>query len=374
MILFSLPVLSPISTLASTDQNPHINKSVEFFELETFDSVPNELGLYEEDGYQQTLNVFESRDLPNRYHYTTASVTDYYDLENNFLYSEIEYLDYNNNFQNGKAEQIYDVVHMDEPLVSENITQESENKLENYVNRLVRKELDLKSSEEVQGVSQEDLDLIHESVEESKEFTPLSQDELNSMASDIDPNFSEVKTNSLNTFDFSIASTLVDSGGAFDNYFNEYHNGDFLIQALAPESDENRGVYFRVEGNTNTSVNDHSKFTDFRNSIMRYDEIMELQLLIDTSPDALNWYSTLASFVVFTFGWGVGPVGWANNALQASNALIIFADLTSQAYATDVKLTHSEAAMRHLNNAREIVWAPGLFDDYDFNLVNGYSG
>ncbi|MBB5174200.1 hypothetical protein [Texcoconibacillus texcoconensis] len=92
------------------------------------------------------------------------------------------------------------------------------------------------------------------------------------------------------------------------------------------------------------------------------------------STEVTDWFLTLALFVSIAVGWGVGPVGWANNALTASNAIIVFADLTSNAYADDDRLIMSEAATNHLNNAREIAWAPGAFDNYDFDIVDGFGG
>lgn len=395
-LVFSLIAPSMVSAQkiesAATKEKPVVSKTVEYFELEVLSDEMVEIELangvtemqYIPIGYEKVQAITEISQTSDNISTKVTSLSDFYDLNGNFVESEFEVDNFDNNLLKANATHTLSMKKFDTPQVSEiaklsskkaaseinvihDLTLSKENQIESKLVNLNKTiTFDLQKTTEEKGISKEDIEILKELSKNMHEYNVVN---LNSGTSSLNEEaFKQMIINEYPNLSTLATSAADRMAGAFDNYYNYWGTStNFAVQSLSGAANQ----YVKVTGKTLGSTLNNSTFTNFANNIDKYDAILESQLNYPMWTEILGWAGALASLGLLVVTYPVGPVGWVAIATYYSGALITLAGLTTTAYATSSRLKSSKNAAQYLENARALNNYKN-FENYSMTLVSGF--
>lgn len=368
--LISLVVSTSFNSVyaESTSLNDEVS-TTEVLIIENMSDHPNEKGFYEKNGYvvmNSTTKVTSKASYPILIE--VQSVEDNYDLQGNYINTQVKHSVINNDFKLGVTRTEHQNRVLNSP-VNESISVKdfiANNQVLEFVNLDNKKKSEL--SQEIQKTIDQ-MPVTLASVSEEKGLTYEEMDLLREQVKDIQLQFSSqesknIMDNSLNVSVCPAVSNGVESCGAFDNYYrHNVNNGDFTAQVLGLSGEPN--MYTSLHGNIGNYSGKASRLSTFKSYINTYERYVVDGLEYNKKMEALSWGGTIASMVLFYLTYS-GPAGWVAMVLNSSNALTILIGITSSAYGTASRLTITKNTAQYQQYAIDQIY--NMFNDANYGI------
>lgn len=351
--LFILPFSNSISA-QPLEQIANKNETTEEFVIETFD-YENDLFVVNGSKHVIANTIISSQNgFPTET--IVETVEDYYDTSNNFLFSQIKYEKFQNDYDTGKAQLTKKELKYEEPKVSDGIYPSKTSLTDNKVLSSTQK-INIKNKIKSQIES-----LKEETTEEIQGFTKAQFSELKNgaqaainqekMNRALKPSLSNGIVPLDHYENCPVVSQGVERCGAYNNYYNfTLSSSAFTIQTLTYDPEGN--IYNRIVGNTYGNSQLASLIGEYKTIINLYDKFSQRDMDGAHWSEVVGWASALASMVLLVVGWASGPPGWVAIATNYGGALALLAGLTSTGYATAQRLSYSGTAAAYLHNANQ---------------------
>lgn|GEM_PF-2057505 len=349
----------PVAVAQSPEIQSNQTKNVEQFDIITL--ALNSDGVYVPSGYK-TVTAISTIETQGAQVATNVSVVeDYYDLNNNFINSQVKHEEFQNNLNTGEAKVLKQnktfvkaqntaptvittvasaKITADNKFHLFTLTDGEKDNLEKKVNEIVQT-LDKGQLTDTKGVTQVDIDKVKATVAQ-----------LQTRASALS------------------ASSSVAMAGAYDNYYNyDYSTGNYLVQTLSAQAHN----YLRYTGSTSGNSTASNSFNTFKGYIDNYEQTTQTYMDGATMSELVGWAFTLAALITMVTGFASGPVGWIAIVSYYGGALATFGGYTSTAYATVSRLNLSQVAAQYLSNARTINFNGGTYwPNSSLSVVTGF--
>lgn len=391
-LIMSLCFLLVFSSISSTafasglekvdgpDDSVRETKSVESFEYQEFadGKIIEGHQMYDLIGHKH-VNLLRTTNYDPKtgiVKSTTHSLEDFYNLEGEYVSSEIIIKDYVNNFNTGKALGSNKTLEVNTPIakfaptsstVSENLysemNEETKGELETYILSLTKNDSNFKVEigDEI-GLTFEDLNKIDEDMAKHRKKVMTQQI------------YKDKKYNTtIDGSDISPMNTI--AVGAFDNYYSQNSStGDFTIQVLTYSSPHR---YWKRTGNTRgtANTNNANSSASFFQYINTYENAINLGMNYLDNAEVAAWQSYVASLALYVAAGAVslsgGPIGWTAFAVVVGDSLLLLKTYTSAKYATAQRAANSIAAQKALQTAQGIM-VYNRWDTTTYNTVKGF--
>lgn len=379
--LFGFTVVQPVSAqnVAQNITKEEQITTTEAYVIERFSEVRNEIGIFEVEGFDVVsaiTTITTKNNLPMRA--SIQSITDYYDLDWNYLKTVSLNSDSENIYNTGKSKTRESTRLSASPI-------NTEDAFNNYINNLEFDGFELLdlSNEVEQIISNkivsETKTLPNTTYTESEGMTLEQLDEIKQeIMKNLDNNqvLNQLIQPALVPTSYCPTSGTpgVEACGAYDNYYrHNVVNGDFTVQALCCVGDPQK--YVRLNGSISGNYAKASRLITFKTEINAY----ERHLVEDLNSNAYStevgtWTAALSSFVTLLAGFSTGPWGWFQIATHATNAVLVFAGFTSAIYATAARTNISKNTALRQDNAMQILYSMYWNADgnYAQTIVTGY--
>lgn len=331
LIGFALPSSASAATTSPTEKQPstkslHI-ETPEFYTIDVYSDSPNEQDLFEKIGTKDVTALTTVNKVNDIAEISIYTKEDYYNLEHQYLYTEIGIDEIQNNYSNGLAK---------ERNILKKINKQQAQVLQGKIDRI--KNVDEKQKSKT----------IKEIIKNE-----LPEFEVTSFKDSFGVSYNSIDNQTTNLSLISVAA-FTEAHGAFNNYYNRTDD-TFTAQVLGAAQYR----YIKVTGSVSLNSTGYSKFKGYIN---QYESDVINAMSYGSYPyEVGNWTYKIASYVgYFTTAAGLvlkGPDGWALGLTYLSRATMLtkFAGWTTMAYATYGRMDYSIDAARQQYNAQKMM-------------------
>ncbi|TPG73168.1 hypothetical protein EEL31_01990 [Brevibacillus laterosporus] len=352
--LLSLVTVQPFAYGKTVDKGNE-REVVESYKVDYLSDEPNAEGYYEELGYKEVNSIINVERVGDEVFSKAVSLEDIYDLEGDYVKTELKASEFVNNYETGKAKlkelkkefEEKKTVGDEEGSSIYSIIEKTDVKKEikENISELIE-QTDFNSSkfENIEGITFEDIEKVKGEI--NKEVNALKGDDR------VYP-----------------SCNYVECGGAFDTYYNyDPTNGKFVVQALSETGHE----YVKIKGTTSGSKKNATGYKNFKQNVDKFEEVIIEDMRYDVLGNAWQWWKVIMGLSAIIAGaTHAGPVGWVALVAGLSSIYALFEDLTDAEYATSRHLNYSSNAAKYNQNCRNALYYKN-FENIKSSIVDGY--